>query len=102
MDHTRAAQLSTGFRRLSLTLGIIAGLSVLVLLVFKTSPSQFCEEQVGRYSHLALVIIPGVSGITTWALVRLIGWTILGFYWTAGPNGNKVTIHAHGEEPPRS
>lgn len=56
MDHTRSTRVSTGFRRLSVTLGTMAGVSVLIWMVFNTSPSKFCGEDLGAF--LALVMFP--------------------------------------------
>jgi hypothetical protein len=93
MDHIRQARLSTGFRRLSLTLGIVAGLGIPTWVISETTPSQ-----LGSYPGVVLGIIVVLSFITTWGLVRLIGWTILGFCGPAGPNGKHITNRVHDED----
>lgn len=70
MTHT---QLSTGFRRLAIVLGVIAALGFLVLVWSPPGPAAWYQVPV-------LIGVLGVVFGVTWAVVRLIGWTVLGFY----------------------
>src|SRR5947209_19830741 len=94
---------SEGVRRLSLVVGIVAGI-VTAIAYLKGVSTRWEELQAARQVYIekgiplppvtpprveiiVLVVVTVVAGLTAWGVVRLVGWIVAGFVIDRRPGG---------------